>query len=81
MNFPFDRSTRIVARKFSTGGLGIIKLTKTPLIYSVSCFNFEGFGALYGGSKPTKSPRSDGTVFNKTSSAMFASSAFMLVCI
>jgi len=40
---------RTVARKFSigglcssVGGLDIIKLTKIPLIYSVSCFNLGG---------------------------------------
>ena len=44
------------------GGLDIIKLTKTPLIYSVSRFSFGGLGALFGGAKPTKAPsRGDGT--------------------
>jgi len=28
-------------------------LTKTTLIYSVSCFNFGGLGTLFGGDKPT----------------------------
>ena len=36
------------------GGLDIIKLTKTPLIYSVSRFNL-------GGLSPPKPPRDDGT--------------------
>ena len=36
------------------GGLDIIKLTKTPLIYSVSRFNLGGVRALFGGAKPTK---------------------------
>jgi len=53
---------KTVARKFSTGGLcssagGIdfTKLTKTPLIYSVSRFNLGGgLGALFGGAKHTK---------------------------
>ena len=57
-----------VARKFSirglcstagelfvcAGGLDIIKLTKPPLIYSVSRFSLGGLGALFGGDKPTK---------------------------
>jgi len=43
------------------GGLDIIKLTKTPLIYSVSRFNLGGLGALFGGAKPTKAPCGDGT--------------------
>jgi len=61
---------RTVARKFSIGGLcssagglcvclgglDIIKLTKTPLIYSASPFNLEGLGALFGGAKTTKPP-------------------------
>jgi len=38
------------------------KLTKTPLVYSVSFFNFGGFGALFGWAKPSKAPpRGDGT--------------------
>jgi len=36
-------------------------LTKTPLIYSVSYFSLEGLGALFGGIKPTKATRGDGT--------------------
>jgi len=36
------------------GGLGIIKLTKTSLIYSVSRFNLRGLRALFGGDKSTK---------------------------
>jgi len=39
------------------GGLDIIKLTKTPLIYSsVSRFNLGGLEALFGGDKPTNPP-------------------------
>ena len=38
-----------------------IKLTKTPLIYSVSRFNLGGLGALFEKTNPTKAPRSDGT--------------------
>jgi len=34
--------------------MDIIKLTKNPLIYSVSRFNLGGLGALFGGAKPTK---------------------------
>jgi len=45
---------------FCLGGLDIIKLTKTPLIYSVSRFNL-GSWALFRGAKPTKAPRGDGT--------------------
>jgi len=37
------------------GELDIIKLTKIPLIYSVSCFNFGGL-ELRLGSMPTKAP-------------------------
>jgi len=43
------------------GGLDIIKLAKTPLIYSVSRFNLGGIGAMFGGAKPTKAPRGYGT--------------------
>jgi len=35
-------------------------LTKTPLIYSVSCFNLGGL-ELCLGAKLTKTPRGDGT--------------------
>jgi len=38
------------------GGLDIIKLTKTPLIYSVSHFNLGWLVALFGGIKRTKVP-------------------------
>ena len=58
-----DGSNRTVARKFSIGGfcvclggLKIIKLTKTPLIHSVSRFNL-------GGLSPPKPPRGNGTGF------------------
>jgi len=36
-------------------------LTKTQLLYSVSCFNLGGLGALFEGAKPPKAPRGDGT--------------------
>jgi len=36
-------------------------MTKIPLTYSVSYFNLGGLGALFGGAKPTKDPRGDGT--------------------
>jgi len=36
------------------GGLDIIKLTKIPLIYTVSRFNFGGLGGMFGEAKPTK---------------------------
>jgi len=38
------------------GGLDIVKLTKTPLFYSVSRFILGELGALFGGAKPTKTP-------------------------
>ena len=38
------------------GVLDITKLTKIPLVYSVSRFNLGGLGALFGGAKPTKAP-------------------------
>ena len=41
--------------------LNIIKLNNTPLIYSVSHFNFGGLGALFGGLSPPKPNRGDGT--------------------
>jgi len=63
----YSNHTRTVARKFSIGGfavlletfrlcggLEIIKLTKTPLIYSVSRFNL-------GGLSSPKPPHDDGT--------------------
>jgi len=40
--------------------LDILKLAKTPLIYSVSCFNLGRLGALFGGAKPTKAPVATG---------------------
>ena len=50
---------RTVAWNFSKGSLcvcaeelDIIKLTKTPLIYSVSRFNLGGLGAWFGETKP-----------------------------
>ena len=43
------------------GGLDIIKLTKIPLIYSVSRINLGGLGALIGGLSQPKPPRGDGT--------------------
>jgi len=65
---------RTVARKFSIGGLcssvgglrfcgglHIIKLTKTPLIYSVSRFNLGGLELSLGGLSPPKPPSDDGT--------------------
>jgi len=36
-------------------------LTKTQLIYSVSCFNLGGLGALFRGKNPPEAPRGDGT--------------------
>ena len=37
-------------------GLDIMKLTKIPLIYSVSRFNLGGLGAFFGGATSTKAP-------------------------
>jgi len=46
-----------------SGGFGIIKLTKTPLIYSVSYFNLGWLGALFEGLSPPKPLRGDGTAW------------------
>ena len=43
------------------GGACHSNLTKIPLTCSVSCFNLVGLGALFGGAKPTKAPRGDGS--------------------
>ena len=43
-----------------------MKLTKTPLIYSVPRFNLGGLGALFWGAKPTKDLRGDGTGYSVT---------------
>jgi len=48
-------------RLFGGWGLDIVKIPKTPLIYSVSRFNFEGLGTLFGVLSPPKPPRGDGT--------------------
>jgi len=67
MLLTYSSLSRTVARKFSIGGLcssagglcvclgglDIIKLTKAPLIYSVSRFNLGGLELCLGG-KPTK---------------------------
>jgi len=45
-------------------------LTKTQQIYSVSYFNLEGLKALFGGAKPPKARRGDGTVPNAESTAL-----------
>jgi len=64
---------RTVARKplirelyVCAGGLDIESLIKTPLICSVSYFNLGGLGALFEGTKPTKTLRGDGTVLAGT---------------
>jgi len=68
---------RTVARKFAIGGicssagrfslclggLEIIKLIKTPLIYSVARFNLGGLEVCLGGLSPPKPHRGDGTDF------------------
>jgi len=66
--------SRTVARKFAIGGLCVfaggfgfvredltLKLTKSRLIYSVSCFNLRGLKALLGELTPQKPLRGDGT--------------------
>jgi len=57
---------RTVDRKFSIGGLcvcarglEVLKMTKTPLIYSASCFNW-GLGAFFRGLSPPKPPVAKG---------------------
>jgi len=42
------------------GGLTLKKLTKTQLIYSVSCFNLGGLRDSFGGAKPPKTPVATG---------------------
>ena len=43
------------------GGLDILKIvTKTTLIYSVSCFHFGYLGVLFGGLSPPKHPMTTG---------------------
>jgi len=41
------------------GGLDVIKLSKIPLIYSVSRFNLGGLELFLGGDKPTTAPCDD----------------------
>jgi len=53
------------------GGLDTIKSTKAALIYSVSRFNLGGLGVLFGGAKPTKAPRGEGTVWKVKLYAMY----------
>ena len=38
------------------GGIDIQKLTKTPLIHSVSCFSLGGLGSFFGGAKLIEAP-------------------------
>ena len=54
-----SRTVRPILRggfAFVWGGLDIMKLTKTALVYSASRFNFGGHGVLFGRAKPTKAP-------------------------
>ena len=46
------------------GGTDIPNLTKNPLTYSVSYFNFGGL-VFFEGSKPTKTPVATGLVTNR----------------
>ena len=72
-NKPFERNftrgydgwhwARMVARKFSIGGLWVCargldikKLTKTQLIHSVSCFNLGIWSFVYGSLAPKSPP-------------------------
>jgi len=62
INVSMSGPDRTVARKSSieglyvcAGGLTLKKLTKTPLIYSVSYFNLGGLGA-FGGASPPQPP-------------------------
>ena len=69
--------SRTVVRKSSIGGLCVCaggfyvcargawhtNLIKIPLIYSISCFNLGGLGALFEGAKSTKAPSGDGSVW------------------
>jgi len=61
---------------FSRGGLDILKLAKTPLIYSVSCFSLGDWSFVWGG-KPTKAPCGDGT---GTTNLLEAESYFLRAC-
>jgi len=67
------------------GGLDIENFIKSPLIYSVSYFDLGGLGTLFGGVKPTKAPRGDGTghMFTQTidrqTFRMAAQTAFSVV--
>jgi len=75
--FMYDSQTTTVARKFSTGelcvcegGLDILNLTKPPLIYNVSYFNFGGLGVSFRGLSLPKPPVATGLAqtyfFHKT---------------
>ena len=67
---------RTVVTKFSIvvfllcRGIRIQKIKKTPLIYNVSYFNFEGLEAFFREAKTNKAPHYDGTApgkrFSKT---------------
>jgi len=58
---PSPESFQYGSFAFLRGGLTLQKLTKSHLIYSVSCFNLGGLGAFFGGDKPPKAPCGDGT--------------------
>ena len=44
------------------GGLDILKFDKNSTDLKCFIFQFAGLGGLFGGAKPTKDPRGDGTV-------------------
>ena len=59
------------------GGLDI-KLTKTPLIYNVSRFNLGVLGTLFGGLRPPKPPRGDGTAYKSNSTTALSEGVHLL---
>ena len=63
--------TRTVSRKFSIGDFAFLRevfaFVRGAWHYKInqtSRFNLGGAGALFGGTKPTKGPRGNGTVYN-----------------
>ena len=68
--FSRNLGSRTVARKFSigglcvcTGGLDIMKLTNTPLIYSISRFSLGGLEFCLGRLSPPKPSRGGGSAW------------------
>jgi len=48
---------------FVPGGLDIDKLIKPPVIHSISYFDLGEISTWFGGVKPTKAPRGEGTMW------------------